>query len=153
MTETLSVGAVEKEIEERGSFASVTKGVSMRPLFKTHRDMIVISRIEKPLKKYDVILYRGGGDEYILHRILKVKGDILIVRGDNNYFKEYVPKEKVIGVLTAFNRKGRSGSPDSTSFKIYSRLWRYIYPLRYLFAKTKRLLSRIKRKLIRAKKK
>ena len=153
MTETLSVGAVEKEIEERGSFASVTKGVSLRPLFKTHRDMIVISRIEKPLKKYDVILYRGPGDEYILHRILKIKGDILIVRGDNNYFKEYVPKENVIGVLTAFNRKGRSGSPCSLSFKIYSRLWRYIYPLRYLFAKTKRLLSGIKRKLIGAKKK
>ena len=153
MTETLSVGAVEKEIEERGSFASVTKGVSMRPLFKTHRDMIVISRIEKPLKKYDVILYRGPGDEYILHRILKIKGDILIVRGDNNYFKEYVPKGNVIGVLTAFNRKGRSGSPCSLSFKIYSRLWRYIYPLRYLFVKTKRLLSGIKRKLIGAKKK
>ena len=50
MTELYDSGVVERELSERGSFASITKGVSMRPLFRTCRDMIVISPIEKPLK-------------------------------------------------------------------------------------------------------
>lgn len=149
MTELYELSAPESEIRERGSFASVTKGPSMRPLFKTHRDMIVVSKVEKPLKKYDIILYRGGEGEYILHRIIGVREGFFIVRGDNNYFKERVTPDRIIGVLTAYNRKGKSGSPDSFGFKLYSRLWRYIYPLRYAFVKAKGFLSRVKRKLFK----
>ncbi len=147
MTELYELRAVENEIRERGSFASVTKGASMRPLFRMHRDMIVVSKIERPLKKYDIILYSGGEGEYILHRIVGIRDGYFIVRGDNNYFKEKVTHDRIIGVLTAYNRKGKSGSPDTFAFKLYSRLWRYIYPLRYAFVKTKFILSRIKRKL------
>ena len=147
MTDSYELSEVEREINGHGSFASVTKGPSMRPLFKTNRDMIVVSKIEAPLKKYDIILYRGGGGEYILHRIIGIRKDCFIVRGDNNYFKEYVPKDAVIGVLSAYNRKGKSGSPNKLSFKLYSRLWRYIYPIRFVFAKTRLCLSRVKRKI------
>ena len=104
----------------------------MEPLFRTGRDMVVIKRAEGEMKKYDVVLYRGAGGEYILHRIIKVRDDLYIIRGDNTYSKEYVPKDAVIGVLTSFNRKGKSGSPASFSFKLYSRLWNFIYPLRYM---------------------
>ena len=146
MTDSYELSEVEREINERGSFASVTKGPSMRPLFKTNRDMIVVAKIEAPLKKYDIILYRGGSGEYILHRIIGIRDDFFVVRGDNNYFKERVPKEAAIGVLVAYNRKGKHGSPSTLSFKLYSRLWRYIYPIRFLFAKVRLCISRIIRK-------
>ena len=149
MTELYELSEVEREISERGSFASVTKGPSMRPLFKTQRDMIVVSKIERPLKKYDIILYKGGDGAYILHRIIGIREDYFIVRGDNNYFKERVPRDTVIGVLTAYNRKGKSGSPDSFSFKLYSRLWRYIYPFRFLTVKAKAFLSKVKNRLFK----
>lgn len=149
MTELYELTAVESEIRERGSFASVTKGVSMRPLFKTHRDMIVVSKIERPLKKYDIILYKGGEGAYILHRIIGIRDGYFVVRGDNNYFKEKVTPDRIIGVLTAYNRKGKSGSPDSLSFKLYSRLWRYIYPFRFLTVKAKAFLSKVKSRLFK----
>ena len=147
MTEIYSSGIVESELSRNGSFASVTKGVSMRPLFSTCRDMIVVKPLASPPKKYDVVLYRGAGGEYILHRIIKVRDDLYIIRGDNTYSKEYVPKDAVIGVLTSFNRKGKSGSPASFSFKLYSRLWNFIYPLRYLYVKGISVLRRIYRKI------
>ena len=147
MTGFYDSGIVEKELSERGSFASVTKGVSMRPLFRTRRDMIVVSPIEKPLRKYDVVLYRGEGGEYILHRIIKVKDNLCIIRGDNTYSKEYVPRERIIGVLTSYNRKGKSGSPESFSFKLYSRFWNFIYPLRYLCVKSRAFAARLYRKV------
>lgn len=147
MTELYDIGVVERELSERGSFASITKGVSMRPLFRTRRDMIVISPIQRPLKKYDVVLYRGSGGEYILHRIIKVKEDICVIRGDNTYSKEYVPNDRIIGLLTSYNRNGKSGSPDSLSFKLYSRIWHYLYPIRHMYIKMRRMLSRIYRKV------
>ena len=147
MTELYDSGVVERELSERGSFASITKGVSMRPLFRTCRDMIVISPIEKPLKKYDVVLYRGEGGEYILHRIIRAGAEICIIRGDNTYSKEYVPRDRIIGILTSYNRKGKSGSPDTFSFKLYSRIWHYLYPVRFLYVRLRSLLARIYRKL------
>lgn len=139
-------GIVESELSLRGSFASVTKGVSMRPLFRTRRDMIVIKPPSSPLRKYDIVLYRGIDGEYILHRIIKVKEDSFVIRGDNTYTKEYVPKDRVIGVLTSYNRKGKSGTPESVSFKLYSRLWHYIYPFRYMYVKARGFLVRAYRK-------
>ena len=143
---------VERELAEHGSFASITKGVSMRPLFKTCRDMIVVSPLSAPLKKYDVVLYRGSEGEYILHRIIKLREDICIIRGDNTYSKEYVPRDRIIGVLTAYNRKGKGGSTSSVSFKLYSRVWHYLYPLRYLAVRSRHLLARIYRGVFKRKK-
>ena len=143
---------VETELAERGSYASVTKGTSMRPLFRTNRDMIVVAPLKSPPKKYDIVLYRGMGGEYILHRIIKVREDVYVIRGDNTYFKEYVPKERVFAVLVSYNRKGKSGSPDSFSFKLYSRVWHFLYPLRFLYVKLRSLAHRIYRKLFKRKK-
>lgn len=151
MTEIYESIPVERELSEHGSFASVTKGISMRPLFRTCRDMIVVKPPVSPLKKYDIVLYRGSAGEYILHRIIKVKKDFYVIRGDNTYSKEYVPHDRVIGILTSYNRKGKSGSPESLSFKLYSRLWHYIYPLRFVFVKFRTLLIRIYRKIFRRK--
>ena len=153
MTDIYESEAVERELAENGSFASITKGVSMRPLFRTCRDMIVISPIKAPLKKYDIVLYRGAGGEYILHRIIAVKKDICIIRGDNTYSKEYVPYDRIIGILTAYNRKGKSGSPSDLSFKIYSRFWHFIYPLRHLRVKLRPILYAVYRRLPFVKKK
>ena len=149
MTDINESGVIEKELAERGSIAYITKGVSMRPLFRTRRDMIVIKPPERALKKYDIVLYRGEGGEYILHRIIKVRKDCFVIRGDNTYSKEFVPKDKVIGILVSYNRNGRSGSPEGLGFKIYSRLWHFIYPLRRLYIAARHTLGRIYRKVFR----
>ena len=140
---------IEEQLSTRGSYASITKGVSMQPLFKTRRDMIIIEPLTREVKKYDVVLYRGAGGEYILHRIIKVKEDCFVIRGDNTYTKELVPKENVIGILTSFNRKGKSGTANDFSFKLYSRVWTFIYPLRALYVKLRSFLSRIYRKILK----
>ena len=137
---------IEDELEKHGTYASITRGISMRPLFKTHRDMVIIEKPRRPLRKYDVVLYTGRKNKYTLHRIIAVRDDEYIIRGDNTYKKEHVKKEDVIGILIEFNRKGKHGTVDSTSFKIYSRIWHYIYPVRFLFVKMRGLLGKIKRK-------
>lgn len=138
---------IEKELAEHGFYASNTLGTSMRPLFKTHRDMIVVKRPEGMLKKYDVALYVTPRGKYILHRIIKVKKDCYIFRGDNTYAPETVPFDWVKGVLVKFNRKGKSHTVNDFSYKLYSRFWHFIYPPRFVYRKTRSLLGRIYRKI------
>ena len=140
---------IESELAKYGTYASVTRGPSMRPLFRTHRDMVVIKRIERPLRKYDVVLYTGAHNKYTMHRIIGIKNGVYVIRGDNTYSKEYVVPERIIGILSEFNRKGKKGSVDSFSFKLYSRVWNFIYPIRFVFYKIKRLLSKIKRAIFK----
>ena len=105
--------AVESELKKNGVYASVTSGVSMRPLFKTNRDMVILKRPEAEPRKYDVVLYKVASGRYVLHRIIKVTPDKFIIRGDNTFTLEYVPKDAVLGVLTEFNRKGKRISADN----------------------------------------
>ena len=141
-------GVIEAELAKHGVYASITRGPSMRPLFKTGRDMVIIARVEKPLKKYDVVLYTGAHNKYTMHRIIGIRDDAYIIRGDNTYKKEYVKKENIIGILTEFNRRGKRVSTEKISYKIYSRFWHYIYPVRHILYKLKSLLSKIKHKIL-----
>lgn len=150
---TTELGVIERELEKHGSYASVTRGLSMRPLFKTSRDMVIIKKPTSDFKKYDVVLYTGAGNKYTMHRIIGFKGDTLLIRGDNTYEKEYVPRENVIGILTEFNRKGKHHTVEEFSFKLYSRFWNFIYPVRYVLYRLRRLLGKIYRSLFKSKSK
>ena len=144
--DSCEAGSIEHILETDGVYPSITSGRSMRPLFKTHRDMIVVKRCDERPRKYDVVLYRIG-EKYILHRIIGTDEEkkLFIIRGDNTYKKEYVPFSKVIARLTSFTRKGKHGSVDDRSYKVYSRIWNFIYPIRYVIYLLKRIAGRVLR--------
>ena len=139
---------IEEELETHGTYASVTKGVSMRPLFKTDRDMVIISPPKGELRKYDVALYRDGTGKYILHRVIRVEKDHYIIRGDNTYVREVVAKSRVIGVLTEFNRKGKHHTVNDFSYRFYARFWNFIYPLRACAYFTLRFAKRTVKRIL-----
>ncbi len=145
----MNSGRIESELKQHGVYASNTLGVSMRPLFKTHRDMIVVVRPKEELKKYDVALYVSPRGKYVLHRVIKVRKDKYLIRGDNTYSIEHVPKSAVIGVLVKFNRNGKSYTVTSKGYRIYSRIWNFIYPIRFIFYNLKRIFIKVKRVLTR----
>ena len=143
-----NTGRIEEIIREQGSLASVIKGVSMRPMLKTDRDVIIVSALTSDLKKYDVPLYRVG-KRYVLHRIIGVDTEkrIYIIRGDNTYQKEYVPFDAVIGYLTAFNRCGKHFDVTNKGYMAYARFWHFIYPLRYFYVSARSKLYSLYRKI------
>lgn len=149
---TERIGTAERELAENGVYMTNTIGHSMEPFLSHHRDAVVIARPERPPRKYDVVLYPGKGDTYILHRIIAVKADHFVIRGDNNYFREYVPKDKIIGVLVSFTRKGKRGSVKDIGYKLYSRRRVLCYPLRVLYRRARTALARIYRAVFKRKK-
>ncbi len=138
--------SIEETLKKEGIIAAVTSGVSMRPLFKTHRDMVVLKSADRHLKKYDVVLYKVNG-KYILHRIIKVIPEkaLYIIRGDNTYHKEKVPASAVLAYLVSFNRRGKSRKAEDLSYRMYSALWNFIYPIRKIVYISKRALAKIYR--------
>ncbi len=142
---------VEDELSAHGTYASVTKGVSMRPLFKTDRDMVILEKPRGELRKYDVALYRDGTGKYILHRVIAVKDNHYVIRGDNTYVREYVAKDRIIGVLTEFNRAGKHCSVTARRYRLYARVWNFIYPLRAAAYYTLRTAKRAARKILKRK--
>lgn len=126
----------------------LTVGNSMYPLFKNERDIVTVKKmVEKP-KKNDVLLYKkSNSDGLILHRLLKITDDGMIIRGDNQYVKETdVTFDRVVGVMTSFERKGKYYECDkSKAYQAYVIYIRLSYPIRRLLHKFKSLIIRIKR--------
>lgn len=92
-------------------------------------DTVFIVPISGRLKKYDVALYKRG-DEYVLHRVIKVLPEGYIIRGDNCLNKEYnIKDEQIIGVLDSFIRKGKQHSCNDFGYRAYSVLWVFITPV------------------------
>ncbi|WP_034449290.1 S24/S26 family peptidase [Butyrivibrio sp. AE2032] len=140
----------EEELERSGKLVYRNVGVSMRPLIKQDRDIIIISKPEGRLKKYDVPLYKRG-DQYVLHRVVKVCEDSYVILGDNCLRKEYgIKEEQILGVLTSLVRNGKEVDLNGFGYRFYSRAWYFLYPVRVIFMKAKSLLGRLVRRCRRA---
>ena len=129
-----------------GRLVYKTKGVSMEPLLRQNRDLVIIQVPVSRLKKYDVALYRRGPN-YVLHRVIEVKEGFYLIRGDNTYVTETVPDSNVIGVLSGFLRKKKKYSVADPGYRCYVRIWCAIYPVRLVFYRLYRLVVRVIRKL------
>ena len=80
----------EAELGARGIIIHTNKGVSMMPLLREDRDVMIIERVTGRLKKYDVPLYKRPNGQYVLHRILKVREKDYVICGDHCVDKEIV---------------------------------------------------------------
>lgn len=137
----------EEELERSGKLVYPNVGVSMRPLIKQDRDLLIIEKPNGRLKKYDMPLYKRPNGQYVLHRIIKVRDNDYIILGDNCINKEYgITDEQIIGVLTSLIRNGKEVDFSSFGYKFYVRSWQLLYPARYIFAKIKGLLRKLLRR-------
>ena len=69
-----------------------------------------------------------------------------VVRGDNCFYKEYVSKDRVLGVLYKVLKDGKKERKVAGgTFPV--RFWRWLYPLRWLWRKMRSAASKGKRKL------
>lgn len=146
--ENTDLSNVQEALKAQPEVAVLTRGTSMRPLLREHRDVVIIGRVEQPLKAGDVPLYTCGKNRpFVLHRILKVKEDHYVIRGDNTYRLEHVKKQRVIGVMKAFYREGKyHNCATDRGYHVYIFLNRISYPFRYLRRVTlQKCLNRVKR--------
>lgn len=126
----------EDILDEYGKLIYTNVGVSMMPLLRQNRDLMIIERrpyeengSPAPLRKFDAVLYKRN-DKYILHRIIKVnepEGNMprsYDIVGDNQWqIEKGVSEDRILGVLTGVVRDGVE--TDFTDIK--SRAYRFIW--------------------------
>ncbi len=146
----------EQELKQNGKIIRTNVGVSMMPLLRQNRDVMIIERVEGRLKRYDVPLYIRADGQYVLHRIIKVHKDCYDIIGDNCISIERGIKDsQIIGVLTGVIRDGKTITTDNFTYKLYYHLWCDFLYLRIGIIKFKHFLWRIaasvKRRLFKKK--
>ena len=129
--------SIEEQLQTEGFYVSTTVGTSMWPMLRNRCDRVLIRPIEpgERLSRYDLPLYLRPDGKYVLHRVIDVQADCYVIRGDNTYVKEYIPKEWILGVMTEFWRGDKHVAADSRTYRLYARVWRAIYPLRWFVRK------------------
>ena len=118
----------------------VITGNSMYPFLRHGRDTVYLQKVQRPLKKGDMVLYRRKNGQYILHRIL-LAGDTLTLVGDNQTTAEPdIQKEQVLAVVSAVRRQDKLLQPGDPVWDFYEKAWLRMIRLRpYLMAIHRRL--------------
>ena len=117
----------EEIIADLGYYCASVHGCSMYPLLIDHRDSVFIKKKAR-YDKYDVILFRRGNGQLVLHRLRKIKNGKYICSGDNDRVFETVEPQRVIGYMAEFSRKGSIKNADSFLYKAYGRIWAFSMP-------------------------
>lgn len=120
-----------QELEERGHYYSAPRGVSMLPMIRGGRDVVEVRRLDHMAQRGEVVLYvRGPNEQGVLHRVIHVRERDYVIAGDNCWQREIVPHERVVGVVVTFCRNGMWYSVSHVGYRLYSRVWTALFPLR-----------------------
>jgi len=123
------------------------KGVSMMPLLREDRDIMLIRRRgAERCKKYDAVLFKRDSGQYVMHRILKVRPRDYWIVGDNCVGGEYVREDQILGVLTGVIRGRRRIDVNSPGYLLYVHLWCDAYPVRFFILKVFHRMKRLVKK-------
>ena len=133
----------EEEIKKSGKIIYTNVGDSMAPFIRQGRDVLIISKVNGKLKRYDVPLYKRDSGQYVLHRILKVRENDYVICGDNRCSREYgITDRHIIGVLTGIIRDGREIPVTDLKYRIYVHLWCDFFPVRAFIIRIRQFLKR-----------
>ena len=126
----------EDIIAEKGQLIYTNVGDSMYPLIQP-RDLLVIKKLRRPLRRFDVPLYKRDSGQYVLHRIMKIEKDgSYTMCGDNRIGMEHgITGRHIIGILTDIIRNGQTIPVTAPKYSLWFRSMRY-----------RRLMYRIKKK-------
>ena len=96
------------------------RGVSMRPFIEGGRDKVILRTCHQP--KVGIIVLARVNNTYVLHRIYKIKGEQIILRGDGNLKgQEVCTANDIIGQVVRI--KGKGGKIKRLT---KGRVWRHL---------------------------
>lgn len=143
--------SIKEILDTTGKYTGLTAGTSMLPLLHEHRDNIIVVKNKDRLKKYDVPVYVTKSGKYIMHRVIEVHDDHYVIIGDNLLHREYVTDDMICGVLVGFYKNGKHYVDCQKSFlyKLYSRVWVALLPIRPAVLLIPRGIGWIKRRIFK----
>ena len=103
---------------------SVT-GYSMLPLLGRPGDTIIVRRTAKSDNIAGrIAMFRGPKRNIIVHRVLRIEGNTVILKGDGNpHLEERTPRSEIIGVVESLRRGDKIVDCTSKSWRRKEKIW------------------------------
>ena len=99
------------------------RGVSMRPFLEDRRDKIVLTRVQG-VNVGDAVLAEIAPGKYVYHRIIRIDGDDVTLKGDGNvYGTEQCRLKDIAATTKELIRKECHYSLQGMAWRCYSVLW------------------------------
>ena len=109
----------------------IITGNSMSPFLIHGRDTVYLSRLTRPARRGDMLLYQRENGNYVLHRVFKATPESLTMIGDaQTVLEPGIRREQVIAIVTRVERKGKLLVPGSFWWDFFEKIWIRIIPLR-----------------------
>ena len=107
------------------------RGRSMRPFLEDGRDKALLKLCDHP-QVGDAVLAEISKGLFVLHRIIRIEGRQVTLRGDGNLSDEHCMLSDIRAKAVGFYRKGRQtlDRTDGRKWRLYSWWWTRLYPLR-----------------------
>ena len=121
------------KIVAEGSMVTLTAvGYSMNPGIVHMRDQITLGPwTDSDIRPGTVALVRDIRGNIIIHRIIKRKGNYILLEGDGNIGqKEKATLDGIAGIMHSITRKNRIYTSKNLLWRIYSWAWVALRPLR-----------------------
>lgn len=139
---------IDEVISSGGEFRLYPRGVSMLPILRQGIDSVVLVALD-PVAENDMILYKRDNGQFVLHRVVKIKGDEYIMCGDNQTELEYgIRRQHLLARVAYFYRDSERVCSDNKEYQKYIKS----LPKRRRWRKIKTRLATIKNKLLGKKK-
>ena len=115
----------------------IVSGRSMTPFLVDGRDTVYLSRLERPARRGDILLYQRDIGQYVLHRVWKVEddGSFTMVGDAQTELEPGIREDQIIAVVTSVIRKGKRMGPGSFWWEFFEKIWIRMVPLRPFFWK------------------
>ena len=109
----------------------IVSGNSMSPFLIHGRDTVYLSRLTRPARRGDILLYQRRSGQYVLHRVWKVCPDSCTMVGDaQTVLEPGIRDDQIIAVVTAAERKGKRMGPGGFWWEFFEKVWIRMVPLR-----------------------
>lgn len=153
------------KLERNGFAMSKTSGKSMRPLIWGGQHCVVVAPMEMDPVIGDMLMFNqtlpDGKERNVVHRLIEIRqkndSQEFITRGDNCLAIERVLPSEVIGRVAEVHRISgfrpwhilpfKKFSVNDPSYRIYTRLWLAIWPVRRWYYRLRGYVGRKLRRL------
>lgn len=135
---------LKEMIEQNMDVSIVISGNSMSPFLVNQRDVIYLSKINRKLKKGDLVLYQRLSRQYVVHRIVKVKKSGYYLAGDNQIAIEGpILDKQIFGLVTKVKRKGKWIEAGNFWWEFFEHVWIWVLPWRMIILKIYKKVCKI----------
>lgn len=119
-------------------------GSSMSPFLIGGRDTVYLSRLTRPLRRGDAVLYQRRNGSYVFHRVYRVSRESFTMLGDAQTTPEPgIQPEQIIAIMTRAERNGTMLAPGNFWWEFFEKIWIRIVPLRRVLCGAYRSIRKI----------